>query len=127
MREVPAEDASAFDYSEWTQQVGGVVSDCATVYSDCCARVSAAFIMGLLQQFGCEHVAEFPNYTKGDWEVSAQNVSPTFRAWRKQFWQKDGRSTAKARLLEQLTKRRQTGAKKRMQLPEGVEAMPRIT
>ncbi len=60
--------------------------------------------MGLLQQFGCEHVAEFPNYAKGDWEVSAQDVSPALHAWRKQFWQKDGRSTAKARLLEQLAK-----------------------
>ncbi len=60
--------------------------------------------MGLLQQFGCEHVAEFPNYAKGDWEVSAQDVSPTLRAWQKQFWQKDVRSTAKARLLEQLAK-----------------------
>jgi hypothetical protein len=57
-----------------------------------------------LQQFGCEHVAEFPTYAKGDWEISAQNISPALRAWRKQFWQKDGRSAAKARLLEQLAK-----------------------
>nr|CAD39995.3 OSJNBb0045P24.12 [Oryza sativa Japonica Group] len=55
-------------------------------------------------KFGCEHVAEFPNYAKGDWEISAQNISPAFRAWRKHFWQKEGRSTAKARLLEQLAK-----------------------
>jgi hypothetical protein len=83
VRGVPAEDASAFDFSEWTQQAGGSVSDCATAYGDCCACVSAAFTMGLLQQFGCEHVAEFPNYAKGDWEVSAQNVSPALRAWQK--------------------------------------------
>jgi hypothetical protein len=101
---VPSEDASAFDFSEWTQQAGGSVSDCATAYGDCCARVSAAFTMGLLQQFGCEHIAEFPKYTKGDWEISAQDISPALRAWRKQFWQKDGRSAAKARLLEQLAK-----------------------
>nr|AAM18731.1 hypothetical protein [Oryza sativa Japonica Group] len=104
VRGVPAEDASAFDFSEWTQQAGGLVSDCATVYGDCCARVSAAFTLGLLQQFGCEHIAEFPTYAKGDWEISAQNISPALRAWRKQFWQKDGRSAAKARLLEQLAK-----------------------
>nr|AAO73264.1 hypothetical protein [Oryza sativa Japonica Group] len=41
---------------------------------------------------------------RGDWEISAQNISPALRAWRKQFWQKDGRSAAKACLLEQLTK-----------------------
>jgi hypothetical protein len=58
----------------------------------------------LLQQFGCKHVAEFPNFAKGDWEVSAQDVSPVLRAWHKLFWQKDGRSIAKARLLEQLAK-----------------------
>uniref|UniRef100_A0A0E0LJ48 Uncharacterized protein n=1 Tax=Oryza punctata TaxID=4537 RepID=A0A0E0LJ48_ORYPU len=28
------------------------------------ARVRAAFTMGLLQQFGCEHIAEFPNFAK---------------------------------------------------------------
>nr|AAT47107.1 hypothetical protein [Oryza sativa Japonica Group] len=104
VRGVPAEDASAFDFSEWTQQAGGSVSDCATAYGDCCARVSAAFTLGLLQQFGCEHVAEFPTYAKGDWEISAQNILTALRAWRKQFWQKDGRSAAKAHLLEQLAK-----------------------
>nr|AAL93073.1 hypothetical protein [Oryza sativa Japonica Group] len=72
VRGVPAEDASAFDFSEWTQQAAGVVSDCATAYGDCCARVSAAFTMGLLHQFGCEHVAEFPNYAKGEWETRAK-------------------------------------------------------
>lgn len=77
---VPSEDASAFDFSEWTQQAGGSVSDCATAYGDCCARVSAAFTMGLLQQFGCEHIAEFPKYAKGDWEISAQDISPALRA-----------------------------------------------
>nr|CAE03953.2 OSJNBb0085H11.2 [Oryza sativa Japonica Group] len=104
VRGVSAEDASAFDFSEWTQQAGGSVSDCATTYGNCCARVSAAFTLGLLQQFVCEHVAEFPNYAKGDWEISAQNITPALRAWRKQFWQKDGPSAAKARLLEQLAK-----------------------
>jgi hypothetical protein len=71
VRGVPSEDASTFDFSEWTKQAGGAVSDCATAYGNCCARVSAAFTMGLLQQFGYEHVAEFPNNAKGDWEVSA--------------------------------------------------------
>src|SRR5512141_3070287 len=97
VRGFPSEDASAFDFSEWTQQAGGSVSDCATAYGDCCAHVLAAFTMGLLQQFGCEHVAEFPNYAKGDWEISAQDISPALRAWRQQFWQKE-------RLLEQLAK-----------------------
>nr|CAE01898.2 OSJNBa0059D20.4 [Oryza sativa Japonica Group] len=92
------------DMAARTQQDDGAVSDYATAYGDCYERVSAAFTMGLLQQFGYEHVAEFPNYTKGDWEISAHNVSPALRSWRKQFWQKDGRSTAKARLLEQLAK-----------------------
>nr|XP_015638547.1 uncharacterized protein LOC107280923 [Oryza sativa Japonica Group] len=32
VRGVPIEDASAFDFSEWTQQAGGLVSDCATAY-----------------------------------------------------------------------------------------------
>jgi hypothetical protein len=81
VRGVPSEDASAFDFSEWTQQAGGSVSDCATAYGDCCARASAAFTMGLLQQFGCEHIAEFPKYAKGDWEISAQDISPALRAW----------------------------------------------
>nr|CAD39385.2 OSJNBb0016B03.13 [Oryza sativa Japonica Group] len=49
VREVPAEDASAFDFSEWTQQAGGSVSDYATAYGDCCACVSAAFTSGPLQ------------------------------------------------------------------------------
>nr|AAT73632.1 hypothetical protein [Oryza sativa Japonica Group] len=93
VRGVPIEDASAFDFSEWTQQAGGLVSDCATAYGAIAVH-----------QFGCEHVAEFPTYAKWDWEISAQNISPALRAWRKQFWQKDGRSAAKARLLEQLAK-----------------------
>ena len=48
VRGVPAEDASAFNFFEWTQQAGGAVSNCATTYGDCCAHVSAAFTMGLL-------------------------------------------------------------------------------
>nr|ABA96918.1 hypothetical protein LOC_Os12g14880 [Oryza sativa Japonica Group] len=104
VRGVPSQDASAFDFSEWTQQASGAVSDCATAYGDCCARVSAAFTMGLLQQNGCEHIAEFPKFAKGDWEVSSQDVLPVLRAWRKQFRQKEARSTTKARLLEHLAK-----------------------
>nr|CAD39952.2 OSJNBa0072D08.19 [Oryza sativa Japonica Group]CAE05239.2 OSJNBb0115I09.1 [Oryza sativa Japonica Group] len=104
VRVIPGEGASAFDFSEWTQQAGGAVSDSATAYANCCACVSVAFTMGLLQQNECEHIAEFPKLTKGDWEVSSQDVSPALRAWRKQFWQKEGRSTVKARLLEHLAK-----------------------
>nr|CAE02461.1 OSJNBa0042D13.14 [Oryza sativa Japonica Group] len=37
----PSEDASVFDFSEWTQQAGGSVSDCATAYGDCYARVTS--------------------------------------------------------------------------------------
>nr|ABB47012.1 hypothetical protein LOC_Os10g12730 [Oryza sativa Japonica Group] len=95
-----AEESRHFSW----EMAGGSISDCATAYDDCCARVSAAFTMGLLQQFGCEHITEFPNYAKWDWEISAQDISPALRAWRRQFWQKDGRSTAKTRLLEQLAK-----------------------
>uniref|UniRef100_A0A0E0LYR0 Uncharacterized protein n=1 Tax=Oryza punctata TaxID=4537 RepID=A0A0E0LYR0_ORYPU len=89
-RGVPDENASALEFCDWNQE-----ADCATAYGDCGARVSAAFTLGLLQQHGCEH---------GDWEVSAQDISPALRAWRRQFWQKDGRYAAKARLLEQLAK-----------------------
>lgn len=84
--------------------------------------------MGLLQQFGCEQIPEFPKYAKGDWEISAQDISPALCAWRKQFWQKDGRSAAKARLLEQLAKAEAADiVKRRARRPKGVEAMPRIT
>uniref|UniRef100_A0A0D3H4S6 Uncharacterized protein n=1 Tax=Oryza barthii TaxID=65489 RepID=A0A0D3H4S6_9ORYZ len=72
--------------------------------SDCCARLSAAVTMGLLQQNWSEHVAEFPKFVKGDWEVSSLDIFPALRAWCKQFWQKEGRSAAKARLLEHLAK-----------------------
>uniref|UniRef100_A0A0E0LBM1 Uncharacterized protein n=1 Tax=Oryza punctata TaxID=4537 RepID=A0A0E0LBM1_ORYPU len=103
-RGIPGENASTLELCEWNQEAGCVVSDCATAYGDCCARVSAAFALGLLQQHGCEHVAQFLDFAKGDCEVSAQDISPALRAWRRQFWQKDGRSAAKARLLEQLAK-----------------------
>uniref|UniRef100_A0A0E0LT14 Uncharacterized protein n=1 Tax=Oryza punctata TaxID=4537 RepID=A0A0E0LT14_ORYPU len=101
---VPGEDASALDFCSWNQEAGCAVSDCTTAYGDCCARVSAAFALGLLQQHGCEHVARFPEFAKGDWEVSSRDMSPALRAWRRQFWQKEGRSAAKSRLLEQLAK-----------------------
>uniref|UniRef100_A0A0E0MM44 Uncharacterized protein n=1 Tax=Oryza punctata TaxID=4537 RepID=A0A0E0MM44_ORYPU len=48
------------------REAGCAVSDCATAYGDCCARVSTAFALGLLQQNGCEHVARFPELAKGD-------------------------------------------------------------
>uniref|UniRef100_A0A0E0LJ92 Uncharacterized protein n=1 Tax=Oryza punctata TaxID=4537 RepID=A0A0E0LJ92_ORYPU len=85
VRGVPGENAPAVDFCEWNQEAGCAVSNCAAAYGDCCARVSVAFALGLLQQNGCEHVAQFPDFAKGDWE-------------------KDGRSAAKARLLEQLAK-----------------------
>uniref|UniRef100_A0A0E0MHD3 Uncharacterized protein n=1 Tax=Oryza punctata TaxID=4537 RepID=A0A0E0MHD3_ORYPU len=66
---VPGEDASVLDFCNWSQEAGCAVSDCATAYGDCCARVSAAFVLGLLKQNGCEHVARFPEFAKGDWEV----------------------------------------------------------
>uniref|UniRef100_A0A0E0L0Y7 Uncharacterized protein n=1 Tax=Oryza punctata TaxID=4537 RepID=A0A0E0L0Y7_ORYPU len=100
----PGEHASALDFCDWSQEAGCAVSDCAAAYGDCCARVSAAFALGLLQQNGCEHVARFPELAKGDWEVSSQDVTPALCAWRKQFWLKEGRSAAKTRLLEQLAK-----------------------
>uniref|UniRef100_A0A0E0LC24 Uncharacterized protein n=1 Tax=Oryza punctata TaxID=4537 RepID=A0A0E0LC24_ORYPU len=68
-----------------------------------CARVGR-LALGLLQQNGCEHVARFPEFAKGDWEVSSQDVSPALRAWLRQFWLKEGRSVAKTRLLKQLAK-----------------------
>uniref|UniRef100_A0A0E0LYM9 Uncharacterized protein n=1 Tax=Oryza punctata TaxID=4537 RepID=A0A0E0LYM9_ORYPU len=103
-RDIPSENASTLELCEWNQEAGGAVSDCAMAYGDCCARVSAAFALGLLQQNGCEHVSQFPDFAKGDWEVSAQDISSALRAWRRQFWLKDGCSAAKARLLEQLAK-----------------------
>nr|ABA96697.1 Transposable element protein, putative, Transposase_28 [Oryza sativa Japonica Group] len=96
VRGVLGEDASAFDFSEWTLQAGGAIST---------APPHAA----IAAHSGCEHIAEFPNYVKGDWEISSQDVLPALRAWWWQFWQKDGRSTAKARLLEQLAKAEDQG------------------
>uniref|UniRef100_A0A0E0LZB6 Uncharacterized protein n=1 Tax=Oryza punctata TaxID=4537 RepID=A0A0E0LZB6_ORYPU len=101
---VPSEDASALDFCNWSQEAGCAVSDCAMAYGDCCARVSAAFALGLLQQNGCGHVAQFPKFAKGDWAVSSQDISPALRAWRRQFWLKEGHSASKTRLLEQLAK-----------------------
>uniref|UniRef100_A0A0E0KFF2 Uncharacterized protein n=1 Tax=Oryza punctata TaxID=4537 RepID=A0A0E0KFF2_ORYPU len=60
-RGVPGENASALEFCECTQQAGCAVSDCATAYDDCCARVLAAFALGLLQQCGCDHVTQFPD------------------------------------------------------------------
>uniref|UniRef100_A0A0E0LJ91 Uncharacterized protein n=1 Tax=Oryza punctata TaxID=4537 RepID=A0A0E0LJ91_ORYPU len=91
-RGIPGENASAFELCEWNQEAGCAVSDCATAYGDCCARN------------GCEHVSQFPDFAKGDWEVSARDISSALRAWRRQIWLKDSRSAAKARLLEQLAK-----------------------
>lgn len=36
VRGVPAEDASAFNFFEWTQQAGGAVSNCATTSALLC-------------------------------------------------------------------------------------------
>uniref|UniRef100_A0A0E0KP67 Uncharacterized protein n=1 Tax=Oryza punctata TaxID=4537 RepID=A0A0E0KP67_ORYPU len=44
-RGVPGENASALEFCEWNQEAGCIVSDCATAYGDCCARVSAAFTL----------------------------------------------------------------------------------
>uniref|UniRef100_A0A0E0MEW6 Uncharacterized protein n=1 Tax=Oryza punctata TaxID=4537 RepID=A0A0E0MEW6_ORYPU len=92
---------------EAARTAASVKTACRTLrlaLNDMGAKARAAFALGLLQQCGCEHVARFPDFAKGDGEVSAQDISPTLRAWRKLFWQKDGRSAAKARLLEQLAK-----------------------
>uniref|UniRef100_A0A0E0KN40 Uncharacterized protein n=1 Tax=Oryza punctata TaxID=4537 RepID=A0A0E0KN40_ORYPU len=62
---IPSEDASTLDFCNWSQEAGCAVSDCATAYGDCCARVSAAFALGLLQEHWCEHVARFPEFVKG--------------------------------------------------------------
>uniref|UniRef100_A0A0E0M688 Uncharacterized protein n=1 Tax=Oryza punctata TaxID=4537 RepID=A0A0E0M688_ORYPU len=87
LNDMGAKTPSALELCEWNQEAGCAVSDCATAYSDCCARVSAAFALGLLQQHGCEHVTQFPDFAKGDWEVSAQDISPALRAWRIKFCQ----------------------------------------
>jgi hypothetical protein len=87
---VPGKNASALDFSEWTQQAGGAVAETGSNYGDCCARVSAAFVLGVLQENGCEHVAQFPEFVKGDWPEKSYPISTTLRAWRKEYWQKEG-------------------------------------
>uniref|UniRef100_A0A0E0KNM6 Uncharacterized protein n=1 Tax=Oryza punctata TaxID=4537 RepID=A0A0E0KNM6_ORYPU len=64
-RGVLGENASVLEFCEWNQEAGCAVSNCAAAYGDCCARVSAAFALGLLQQHRCEHVAQFPTLRRG--------------------------------------------------------------
>lgn len=78
--EVPAGDASALDFMELTQQAGGVVAETVVAYRDCCAQVSATFVLGLLQQHSCEHIADFLRLAKGNWSMSSQDVSAALRA-----------------------------------------------
>nr|ABB46829.1 hypothetical protein LOC_Os10g08130 [Oryza sativa Japonica Group] len=93
-----AEASAAKESQQFSREMAKATESARTV----CQTLRLALSDMGVKQFGCEHVAEFPNYAKRDWEVSAQDVSPALRAWRKQFWQKDGGSTAKTRLLEQL-------------------------
>uniref|UniRef100_A0A0E0HZQ2 Uncharacterized protein n=1 Tax=Oryza nivara TaxID=4536 RepID=A0A0E0HZQ2_ORYNI len=122
VRGVPGEDAYAFDFSEWTQLAGGAVSDCATAYGNCCARVSVAFTMGLLQQFGCEYVAEFPNFAKEDWEMFCPRFVPSASS--------SGKRTADPlpmRVCLNNWRRQRRRIREKRQWPKMVEEMPKIT
>lgn len=62
------------------------MAETAGNYGDCCARVSAAFVLGVLQENGCEHVAKFLEFAKGDWPEKSGPLSAALRAWRKKYW-----------------------------------------
>jgi hypothetical protein len=62
----------AFDFSEWMQEASGSVVKVASACGDCCARVSAGFVLSLLHAHGCDHIGDFPNLVKEDWPNNSQ-------------------------------------------------------
>lgn len=78
-------DGTAFDFSEWTQEATGSVVEVAGAYGDCCARVSAGFVLSLLHEHGCDHIGNFPDLVKEDWLDNSQCFGAALRAFRKGF------------------------------------------
>uniref|UniRef100_A0A0E0KNI3 Uncharacterized protein n=1 Tax=Oryza punctata TaxID=4537 RepID=A0A0E0KNI3_ORYPU len=62
---VPGRDAPAIDFTEWSQQAGGVVAQATGNYGDCCARVAASFVLSFLWEHGYEHITYLPWQVKG--------------------------------------------------------------
>nr|ABA97414.1 Transposable element protein, putative, Transposase_28 [Oryza sativa Japonica Group] len=93
------EGGTVFDFSEWTQEAAGLVVEVAGAYGDCCARVSAGFVLSLLHAHGCDHIGNFPDLVKEEW---LSNTQCSGAAFRKGFWEDGGRDCAKTRLRENL-------------------------
>ena len=98
----PGEGGTVLDFSEWTQEAPGSVVEVAGAYGDCCARVSAGFILGLLHTHGCDHIGNFPDFVKEEWPSNTQCSGAALRAFRKGFWEDGDRDCAKIRLRENL-------------------------
>lgn len=96
------DDGTAFDFSEWTQESAGSVVEVAGAYVDCCARVSAGFILSLLHTHDCEHIRDFPRYVTEEWPSNSQCSGAALKAFRKGFWEGGGRDCTKTRLRENL-------------------------
>lgn len=76
----------------------------AGAYGDYSARVSAGFVLSLLQEHGCDHIKDFPELVKGAWLENSQCSGAALRAFRKDFWEDGGKDCTKTRLREQLEK-----------------------
>lgn len=98
----PSDDGTTFDFSEWTQEAADSVVEVACAYEDCCAHVSAGFVLSLLDAHGCDHVEDFPDWVKEDWPENSECSGAALRAFRKGFWEDGGRDCAKTRLRENL-------------------------
>jgi hypothetical protein len=98
----PGEGRTTLDFSEWTQEAAGSVVEVAGAYGDCCARVSAGFVLSLLHAHSCDHMGNFPDFVKEEWPSNTQCSGAALRAFRKGFWEDGGRDCAKIRLCENL-------------------------
>lgn len=81
----PSEDALAVNFSEWTQEAAGAVVEVVSAYGDYCARVLAGFALSLLQEYGCEHVAQFSELAKKDWPHDAKPVAATVLSFQRVY------------------------------------------
>jgi hypothetical protein len=94
----PGDDGMAFDFSEWTQEAAGSVVEVAGAYGDCCARVSAGFVLSLLHAHGCEHIKDFPDHVTEEWPLNSQCSGVALKAFRKVFWEDGSWDCAKTHL-----------------------------
>uniref|UniRef100_A0A0E0F4F8 Uncharacterized protein n=1 Tax=Oryza meridionalis TaxID=40149 RepID=A0A0E0F4F8_9ORYZ len=101
-KDAPGDDGTAFNFSEWTQEAARSVVEVAGAYGDCCACVSASFMLSLLHAHGCEHIRDFPQYVTEEWPSNSQHSGAALKAFQKGFWQDGGRDCAKTRLRENL-------------------------